>query len=121
VGYYSRILSRCDQVPELPDLERAIRGFPTVELTVEDGRHGDWTTLLLSHSGGPAISLIERTILWQFSEAGDGAWWMAVRRDGRWINFQMDLASHTQRSAFFRGEVPDGLKSSDGGSDRGVD
>jgi hypothetical protein len=48
-------------------------------------------------------------ILWQFSESVDGAWWMGVLRDNKWVHFQMDLGDRKHREAFFRGEIPDGV------------
>jgi len=45
-------------------------------------------------------------ILWQFNDSVDGPWWMAVLRDGRWKQFQMNLGDRKQRESFLRGEVP---------------
>ncbi|WP_367873296.1 hypothetical protein [Luteolibacter sp. Populi] len=50
-------------------------------------------------------------ILWQFSDSVEGDWSMAILKDHRWIEFQMDLGDSKQRAAFLRGEVPDGVKS----------
>jgi hypothetical protein len=47
-------------------------------------------------------------ILWQFSKAARGPWWMGVLRDGEWVHFQMDLGNENHRAAFLRGEVPEG-------------
>lgn len=49
-------------------------------------------------------------ILWQFPDSVTGPWWMAVQRDGRWVNFQMELGNKTHRGHFFRGEVPPGVQ-----------
>lgn len=49
-------------------------------------------------------------ILWQFSENVDGLWWMAVLKDGKWKNFQMDLGNHVHREHFWRGEMPPDAK-----------
>lgn len=49
-------------------------------------------------------------ILWQFSNSVTGPWWMSVLKDGDWVRFQMDLGNKKHRAAFFRGEVPDGVK-----------
>jgi hypothetical protein len=48
-------------------------------------------------------------ILWQFSDTAKGPWWMAVRRDGEWVTFQIQLGNRKHREAFFRGEVPAGI------------
>ena len=48
-------------------------------------------------------------ILWQFSDAVEGLWWMAVLRDGEWVTFQMELGNRKHREAFFRGEIPAGV------------
>ncbi|HTT98502.1 MAG TPA: hypothetical protein VMF58_10665 [Rhizomicrobium sp.] len=52
-------------------------------------------------------------ILWQFSDDVDGAWWMAVLKDGRWENFKMDLGSRSQRAAFMAGDIPAGVERAD--------
>ena len=49
-------------------------------------------------------------ILWQFSDRVNGTWWMGVLRDSRWIHFQMDLGRRSHREAFWRGEIPAGVK-----------
>lgn len=49
-------------------------------------------------------------ILWQFSNSVKGLWWMSVLKDGQWIRFQMDLGKKKHREAFWRGEVPEGVK-----------
>jgi hypothetical protein len=49
-------------------------------------------------------------ILWQFSNSVKGPWWMSVLKDGEWVRFQMDLGNKKHRTAFFLGEVPEGVK-----------
>ena len=49
-------------------------------------------------------------VLWQFSDDVDGDWWMAVLQDGAWQRFKMDLGNESQRLAFKKGEVPDGVE-----------
>jgi hypothetical protein len=49
-------------------------------------------------------------ILWQFSNSVKGPWWMSVLKEGQWVRFQMDLGNKKHRAAFFRGEVPEGVK-----------
>lgn len=49
-------------------------------------------------------------ILWQFSDDAAGPCSMGVLRNGRWVCFEMDLGDHQHRQAFFRGEVPPGVR-----------
>lgn len=49
-------------------------------------------------------------ILWQFSDRVSGSWWMGVLRESRWVHFQMDLGSSSHREAFWRGDIPAGVK-----------
>lgn len=50
-------------------------------------------------------------ILWQFSPDVTGEWLMAVLdANGRWTTYTMDLGNAEHREAFFRGEVPKGVK-----------
>ena len=49
-------------------------------------------------------------ILWQFSDSAKGKWWMAVRKKGKWVRFQMDIGNKKHRAAFLKGDVPDGVK-----------
>jgi hypothetical protein len=49
-------------------------------------------------------------ILWQFSNSVKGPWWMGILKEGEWVHFQMDLGNKKHRAAFFRGEVPEGVK-----------
>jgi hypothetical protein len=50
-------------------------------------------------------------ILWQFPEDADGAWNCAVlNAEGKWENFNMDLADENQRKEFKEGAVPAGAK-----------
>jgi len=51
------------------------------------------------------------TILWQFSDGVRGEWNVGVLgSNGHWVNFEMDLGNHEHRKAFWRGEVPVGIK-----------
>lgn len=45
-------------------------------------------------------------ILWQFSDNVTGSWSMAVLKEDKWVNFEMDLGNQIQREHFFRGEIP---------------
>ena len=47
-------------------------------------------------------------ILWQFNETAKGTWWMGLLREGKWIHFQIDLGNNEHKSAFLRGEIPNG-------------
>ena len=49
-------------------------------------------------------------ILWQFSDAVEGDWWMAVLQGGSWRKFRMDLGNAAHRASFLRGEMPPGLE-----------
>jgi hypothetical protein len=51
------------------------------------------------------------TILWQFSDDVSGAWGVGILLpNGRWVNFEMDLGNPQHREAFWRGDVPTGVK-----------
>jgi hypothetical protein len=51
------------------------------------------------------------TILWQFDESVTGEWNVGVLApNGQWSNFEMDLGNMDHRNAFWRGEVPYGVK-----------
>ena len=50
------------------------------------------------------------SILWQFSDGVKGTWRMAVLRDDKWVRFEMQLGNRKHREAFFRGEIPAGVK-----------
>lgn len=47
-------------------------------------------------------------VVWQFDEAVEGSWWMALRQNGDWITFQMELGDPAHRAAFQEGRVPPG-------------
>jgi hypothetical protein len=49
-------------------------------------------------------------ILWQFSDSVSGPWWMAVRHNGAWVKFRMELGNPIHRDHFLRGEVPPGIQ-----------
>jgi hypothetical protein len=49
-------------------------------------------------------------ILWQFSDRVKGPWRMAVRQDGKWVRFEMELGDRKHREAFLRGEIPSGVR-----------
>jgi hypothetical protein len=75
---------------------------------------------LMTHAGGVIQSDNEGFsneegyhILWQFSEDVEGAWWMAVLKDGRWRKFEMDLGNAKHRAAFLAGDVPAGARTTD--------
>jgi hypothetical protein len=50
-------------------------------------------------------------ILWQFDDGVKGDWAMAVLNSkNEWIKFNMDLGNKKHRAAFFKGEIPEGVK-----------
>jgi hypothetical protein len=98
-----------------------IYGFQLLSGTdVDDG----WTPLnrlhraIWSHAGGilqadgEGFSNEEGfTVLWQFGESVTGQWNLGVMaQDGRWVHFEMDLGNDEHREAFWRGEVPAGVR-----------
>lgn len=52
-------------------------------------------------------------ILWQFDEDVEGAWWMAVLKNGKWVKFEMELDDPDHRAAFLAGDVPPGVETID--------
>jgi hypothetical protein len=51
------------------------------------------------------------TILWQFSEQVTGSWNVGVLdQNDSWVHFEIDLGDLSHREAFWRGEVPAGVK-----------
>jgi hypothetical protein len=50
------------------------------------------------------------TILWQFGESATGQWNMGVLIGDGWVHFEIDLGNKDHREAFWRGEVPSGVK-----------
>jgi hypothetical protein len=53
-------------------------------------------------------------ILWQFSDSVSGTWWMSVIRNGRWVQFQMELSNPAHRESFLKGEPPIGVIAEEG-------
>lgn len=75
---------------------------------------------LLAHAGGIIQADNEGFsneegyhILWQFDEDVEGAWWMAVLKNGKWVKFEMDLGDPEHREAFLAGKVPAGVSLAD--------
>lgn len=75
---------------------------------------------LLAHAGGIIQADNEGFsneegyhILWQFDEDVEGAWWMAVLKNGKWVKFEMDLGDPDHRAAFQAGKVPGGVSLAD--------
>jgi hypothetical protein len=50
------------------------------------------------------------TILWQFGETVTGTWNVGVLVDGGWKHCEIDLGDDRHREAFWKGEVPAGVK-----------
>jgi hypothetical protein len=103
----------------LPSI-KVIYAFQLLDGTdVDDG----WTSLhnlytaVWKHTGGILQADGEGfsdedgfTILWQFSEAVKGSWNVGVLRRGKWLHFEMDLGNPEHREAFWKGEVPHGVR-----------
>ncbi len=58
MGYYVRVFAESDHKAPLQEM-RTVLG-PKFELMVEEGDEQDWRQLLLKHTEGPEIALIER-------------------------------------------------------------
>jgi hypothetical protein len=61
VGYYTRVLSKDEEIPSFEELAQLIRAeHPEYRLTIEDGNDEGWDTLLLSGIDEVEVALIER-------------------------------------------------------------
>ena len=61
MGYYTRVLSKRSDCPPLDVLVNALRAAHTgAVLSVEDGTPDEWRSLLLAHTDGREIAVIER-------------------------------------------------------------
>jgi hypothetical protein len=61
VGYYTRVLSKDDEIPSFEELAQLIRAeHPEYRLTIEEGIDEGWDTLLLSGIDEVEVALIER-------------------------------------------------------------
>lgn len=61
MGYYTRVLSKHDDIPGLEELSQFLAAeHPFVRLTVEEGDEDEWETLLLSGQDELEIALLER-------------------------------------------------------------
>jgi len=62
MGYFTRVLTKLETVPELDDLEELLlREHPGCRLEVEDtDEEGEWTSLLLSTVDGIEVAVLER-------------------------------------------------------------
>lgn len=60
MGYYIRLLSPSEIVPDFAVLRAVIATKPDVSLSLEDADDDGWSRLLLSHDDGTAITAIER-------------------------------------------------------------
>jgi len=49
-------------------------------------------------------------IVWDFDDGATGDWTCAVRVDGAWVGFVMDLGNEAHRAAFKAGRVPEGAR-----------
>jgi hypothetical protein len=61
VAYFTRVLSKLDELPPLDELQDLLAAqHPHCTLSVEDGDEQEWESLLLSGEGGLEIAVIER-------------------------------------------------------------
>ena len=61
MGYYTRVLSKDEEIPSFEDLAQLIRAeHPEYQLTIEEGDEEGWDTLLLSGIDEVEVALIER-------------------------------------------------------------
>ncbi|MEI9967703.1 MAG: hypothetical protein WDM87_03400 [Terracidiphilus sp.] len=61
MGYYTRVLSKDEEIPSFEELAQLIRAeHPEYRLTIEDGSEEEWDTLLLSGIDEVEVALIER-------------------------------------------------------------
>ena len=62
MGYYTRVLSTSDECVSLPLLIKALSGLKAT-LTIETGTESSWEQLVLRHSDGREIAVIERNLV----------------------------------------------------------
>jgi hypothetical protein len=61
VAYYTRVLSKVEEIPSFEELAQLIRAeHPEYRLTIEEGSEEGWDTLLLSGIDEVEVALIER-------------------------------------------------------------
>ena len=61
MSYYTRVLSKNEEVPSFEELAQLIRAeHPEYRLTIEEGSEEGWDTLLLSGIDEVEVALIER-------------------------------------------------------------
>ena len=61
MSYFTRVLSKDEQIPSFEELAQLIRAeHPEYRLTIEEGNEEGWDTLLLSSNDEVEVALIER-------------------------------------------------------------
>ncbi len=72
MGYYTRVLSKQEEIPSFDDLAQSIRAeHPGFKLTVEEGTEDEWEALLLSGTDEVEVVLIERNLVFNGSTGQD--------------------------------------------------
>ena len=72
MGYYTRVLSKDEEIPSFEELAQLIRAeHPEYRLTIEEGSDEEWETLLLSGSDDVEVALIERNLIFDGSTGQD--------------------------------------------------
>jgi hypothetical protein len=63
MGYYIRLLSPSEIVPDFATLRTSVATKPDISLSVEDGDDSEWSQLLLAHDDDTPIASIERNVV----------------------------------------------------------
>ena len=72
MAYYTRVLSKDGEFPSLDELSQRLRGdHPDFRLTLEDGTHDEWETLLLSGTDGVEVAVVGRNPVFDGSVGQD--------------------------------------------------
>jgi hypothetical protein len=72
MAYYTRVLSKLEEIPALDELQDLLDAqHPHCQLSVEEGDEQEWETLLLSGEDGLEIALIERLPVFDGSAGQD--------------------------------------------------
>jgi hypothetical protein len=70
MGYYIRLLSPSESVPDLASLRASVATNPDISLSLEAGNDSEWSQLLLTHDDDTPIASIERNVV-QHGELGE--------------------------------------------------
>lgn len=61
MGYYTRVLSKYEDIPSVQELAQAVQNeHPTFKLSIEDGTEDEWESLLLSGQDEMEVAVLER-------------------------------------------------------------